>query len=178
MVVLFEFPIGLILWKSKRKKIKIHSIPIHYPTLCFPCDDVQYVVQYLLQSSVLYSNSDKTIGSLFMMHPIITNKLVLNSMVDQVGLLKSWDCIERVLSQQKWTGWFALNITSGNKTYTSVFFRSLSNAFQLTTRKRDRNNHLPIHLVLDEGMEWSPELAHLLTTSYTRNNIWKILIQL
>ena len=133
-------------------------LPIHYFLRIFFHDNVQDVVQYLLQSSV---PSNETIGGLFTIHPQ-KKKFLINYMVDKMGMQKTWDCIERAFSKQRNNLPCILHQTM---LHTPEYFSEVIKRFPESVHVRDKNNRLPIHIALEQGMEWSSDLAYLLVTS-------------
>lgn len=140
-------------------------LPIHYPVYGFDGDDQQEMVQYLLQRSVAHSTSNETIGGLFALEPG-KNDFLINYMVEKAGMDKTWDCIERALSNQnKLDNLPCILHQSIQHTpqYCSEIFKRFPNSIHV--RDKNNMNRLPIHTALEKGMEWSIDLVHLITTS-------------
>ena len=142
------------------------NFPLQYVERHLKDENMYDLLQYLLQTIFSQSpTSNETIGGLFGINPLSNDKLIISCMVDNMGMEKAWDCIERTLSKQK-----ELNnlpcILHNIIQHTPDYFSEVIKRFPESVHVRDKNNNrLPIHIALEKGMEWSIELAYLLNAS-------------
>ena len=85
-------------------------------------------------------------------------------MVDNMGMERAWDCIERAVLKQK-----ALNdmprILHQTILHAPEYCSEVIKRFPESVHLRNKNGRLPIHVALEKGMEWSIELSYLLNAS-------------
>ena len=150
------------------------ELPIHHAIHRFKNDESMEVVQYLLQKSVSYDISNKTIGGLFtkILHsdrnafmPRRRNKWFLDLFVKKWGREEAWDCIERALSKNNDLD--KLPILHQTIRYAPQYCSEVINRFPISIHACDPNNNdrLPIHVALETGMRFSLELTCLTTNS-------------
>ena len=140
-----------------------NKLPIHCAIEREKNDGGHDIVQYLLQQSVLYSVSNRTIGGLFTKMPN-SDRLVLDALVKKWGREKAWDCIERAISTYKDLN--EIPILHQTITHAPQYFTDVINRFPNSSYVRNNRNRLPIHVALERGMKFSFELTYLMKGSH------------
>lgn len=140
-----------------------NELPLHYAVETAKSDEKKKVVEYLLQQSVLYSESNETIGGLFEKN--LYDDLVLDAFVERWGSEDVWDCIEKALSKNN--NLDKLPILHQTIRHAPQYVAEVIKRFPSSVHVRDSNNsnRLPIHVALETGMGWSLELIYLISHS-------------
>jgi hypothetical protein len=146
------------------------NIPIHY--ICSSGNESQhgnhdehqckgkFIAEWLLQKAVSQDTSNPTIGGLFTTEEQNEYDLVLNCLINRFGETDAWDCIERALSS-----FDNLPILHQVIQHAPQHCATVMRRFPDSVVVRDCNNRLPIHVALDNGMNWSTELVAIINSN-------------
>ena len=140
-------------------------LPIHYFDWDFSDDEkAKDIIQYLVQISLSNPTSNETIGGLFSRRPY-RDDFAINHMVEEAGMEKTWDCIERAFSNHKKLDDFPC-VLHQTIQHTPQYCSEVIKRFPNSVHVRDKSNmnRLPIHVALEKGMNSSLELEYLFVT--------------
>ncbi len=114
------------------------------------------IAKYLLREAVSYDASNDTIGGLFAKRRR-SGQFTLDSMVEKYGADDTWSCIRQALSSFP-----DLPILHQVIQHSPQNFQNATAKFPKSALLRDSKNRLPIHIALECGMEWGPDLVSIM----------------
>jgi hypothetical protein len=126
------------------------------------------IAQYLIERALNDNPDHHEIGGLFKASERLVwsddgdgeekvSQLVLKSFVDNLGEKEAWSCIEKALANHPEIPILHKTIQCAPDQIFNVM-RSLPDSAFL----RDKNNRLPIHVALEQGLKWSSELVAII----------------
>ncbi len=115
------------------------------------------IMKYLIQKAVLYDASHAAIGGLFYKNHY---GLLLDFIVEKYGAEDTWSCIKRALSSFP-----NIPILHEIIRHSPQNFQNAITQFPNSVLLRDSQNRLPIHVALECGMEWGPELVSIMNSN-------------
>ncbi len=87
-------------------------------------------------------------------------------MINKFGADEVWDCIERALTSINFKDSEYPSIVHQTITCTPQYFNKALMRFPNALHERDKDNRLPIHLALDNGMVWDYNLGTIIQANY------------
>lgn len=149
---------------------KTMPIPIWYLSLNYLGNfDVNLylkALEYLLKRAITSRPLCPTIGGLFHEVEVEEGEFVLSKLVDKFGSDQVWDCIERALTSINVKDQQGQMILHRTIECAPQFVSQILMRFPDLVYDRDKNNRLPIHYALENGMEWNNNLVTMIHANH------------
>ncbi len=118
------------------------------------------VAQYLLRTMLKHNRQDPSIGGLFTTSSDGKRRTGLQKLIARFGQRRTWDMIAREVSLYKDLPILHRVIECVPDEINQVLSRFPHSLFV-----RDENNRLPIHVALENGLEWSAEFVAIMNSN-------------
>ena len=129
-------------------------IPLYIACCYKKKKDCLKVVEYLIHKAASYDTSNVTIGGLFY-KGTESGKLILDCMIKKYGKDDTWSCIKQALS------FTDIPILHKIIQHSPQNFQHAMTHFPNSILVRDSENRLPIHVALECGMKWGPDIVFM-----------------